>query len=217
MQANQTPIPTEDCGDDAQPIIAATHGSGPLLERDYQAIIVGASCSPEAIIAMVRSDFPRFSPDALAAFECRVGFALPLEVGHEMFINIRGAGTCHVRTVHADERSLTLRTLDGHPEAGRITFGAFNNEDGELVVRIRSRARASDKLKYVGYIFMGREMQTKTWLTFIERVAQACGGRIEGEIAVTTTRVRASLADRGEIDTPTFVVSDTAAVTTTEA
>ena len=208
MSSNESP--TTETGpetDDPQPVLTAAKGSGPLLERDYQAIIEGAHCSPDEIMQTVRAEFPRFSPDTLAAFECREGFEWPLDVGHEMKINIRGAGVCHVRIVHTDEQSVTLRTLDGHPEAGRITFGAFNDEQGRLIFRIRSRARSSSKAQYVGYIFMGREMQTQVWLTFIKRIAEQCGGHIDGEIEVKTTRVKSSMADRGEIDTPTFAIS----------
>lgn len=207
IQSNEssTSESTQDANEPQQ-VLTAAKGSGPLLERDYQAIIVDTACTPEEVIEKVRAEFPRFSPDALAAFECREGFEWPLEVGHEMQIKIRGAGTCHVRIVHANERSLTLRTLDGHPEAGRITFGAFADEQGRLIFRIRSRARSSNKLKYVGYIFMGREMQAQVWITFIERIAELCGGRIEGEIEVKTSRVKSSMADQGGIDTPTFAV-----------
>jgi hypothetical protein len=193
-------------------VLTAARGSGPLLQRDYQAVIEGATCPPEEAIEKVRAQFPRFSPDNLAAFECREGFDWPLEVGHEMQIVIRGAGLCHVRIVHANKRSLTLRTLDGHPEAGRITFGAYHDETGRLIFRIRSRARSSNKLKYVGYVFMGREMQRQVWITFIERIAELCGGHIESEITVKTTRVKSTLADRGEIDTPTFAVASDASV-----
>ena len=49
------------------------------------------------------------------------------------------------------QRSLTLGTLEGHPEAGRITFGAYRNDDGDVVFHIRSRARSSTLFNYVGF------------------------------------------------------------------
>lgn len=49
-----------------------------------------------------------------------------------MQVEIRSAGTCAVRVVDVQPRVLTLRTLDGHMEAGRISFGAYlENKTGE--------------------------------------------------------------------------------------
>ncbi|MDQ3814869.1 MAG: DUF1990 domain-containing protein [Armatimonadota bacterium] len=192
-------------GNGQREVIAASQGTGPLLQRDYRAAIADSACTPEQIMDKVRTEFPQFSPSELADFSC-ANAAAPLDLGHEMEINIRMSGYCHVRVVHVDERSFTLRTLDGHPEAGRITFGAYCDEEGRLIFRIRSRARASTTKNYLGYEFLGKGLQARVWTTFIRRVAEACGGRIEGKVRTRRREVTATLADQGEMDTPTFVV-----------
>jgi hypothetical protein len=191
--------------DEAKKVIPATEGAGPLLQRDYSAVIEGTRCTPESLFRLVVEDFPSFSPEGIACFSHHPeGTEGPLETEREMAIQIAAAGVCHVRVVHMDDRSLTLRTLDGHPEAGRITFGAYWDRAGRLKFRIRSRARSSDKVRYVGYQLFGKGMQTQTWVTFIERVAAACGGRLHGDVRVETSQVEDTLADEGELDTPTF-------------
>ena len=183
----------------------ASSGHGPLWQRDYSAQIRGSSLSAEAAITLLRREFPAFSPEELAAFS-RNG-STPIAVGEDMKVVIKGYGECAVRCVHFTPHSLTLRTLEGHFEAGRITFGA-HEENENLVFHIRSRARTVDRVRHLGYKLFGHKFQEKTWVTFIERVAEKIGGEIIGQVAVETQEAKATLADLGEIDTPTLVVDD---------
>jgi Domain of unknown function (DUF1990) len=186
-------------------IVCAVHGCGPLLERDYFAAIEGASCTPEQVGAMIRDRFEEFAPPETAVFRRAGADKVPLEVDDELEIRIALLGHCRVRIVHADARSLTMRTLKGHPEAGRITFGASRDAEGRLTFRILSRTRASGLTNYLGFLLMGKQMQARCWIRFIDRVAEDCGGRIVGRIRVRTRKDAEDPADRGERDTPTFV------------
>ena len=105
----------------------AESGAGPLLERDYWAIIDEPTCAPSGVMDMVKARFCTFPPSDVVKFE-RTGDAARLEVGDELDISILLAGECRVRVVHLDTCSLTLATLEGHPEAGRITFGSYRND-----------------------------------------------------------------------------------------
>jgi hypothetical protein len=131
-----------------------------------------------------------------------------LEVGHELDIRIALVGRCRVRVIHFDERSLTLRTLTGHPEAGRISFGAGRDEQGRLTFQIRSRARASGMLQYLGFLLLGKQMQGRCWIRYIQRVTKACGGHIEGRIRVSTRRVPEEPTDRPGYSAPTIARGD---------
>ena len=133
--------------------------------------------------------------------------SMPLTLNEEMKVVIKGYGKCTVRCVHLEERSFTLRTMEDHPEAGRITFGSYL-EKGHLVFRITSRARATDRLRNAGYMLVGQKMQTQTWLDFIKRVVAKSSGELIGRICIRTREVKATLADLGELDTPTFVAKD---------
>ena len=188
-------------------VVTAAEGAGPLLQRDYWAVIEGTKYTPQQVIQKVKEEFPCFSPDLIAAFKRIDDNDGPLPEDGAMEVHIKGSGICEVRVVHMDDQSFTLRTITGHPEAGRITFGAYYDRVGRLKFRIRSRARSSDLLQFVGYQLLGQAMQTKVWTTFVERVAEACGGHIHGEIQVETRNVDDSPADLGKVDYPTFIAS----------
>jgi len=158
-----------------QQLTAARAGVGPFLQRDYFAGIERACARPSELMALVRRHFSSLAPEELAAFRCPHA-GRELCVGDEIDIHIRAAGECRVRVTHADAQSLTLGTLEGHPEAGRITFGAYRDESGELIFHIRSRARSDSLLRLLGFVMAGEAMQTNTWTDFISRVAVLAGG-----------------------------------------
>jgi hypothetical protein len=186
----------------------AHDGAGPLLQRDYVAVLEGSHCTPEQALEKILLQFPRFSPEELAKFYHPRDQAAPLALNDRMKIDIRGYGRCEVVVTHLDRHSLTLRTVSGHLEAGRITFGAYADEGGRLVCRIRSRARINNLPIFLGYALFGKAVQTRTWTVFLERLAEACGGRMLGEVVTETDRVSDSPADRGLLEIPTFAAEN---------
>ena len=181
----------------------ATDGAGPLLQRDYWANIANSRLSPEEIITLLAGQFPRFAPEAIAAF----AFVQlpPLKVGDEMHIHIRGYGDCHVRVMMLQPRSITLVTLEDHYEAGRITFGAWQEGD-EIVFKIRSRARVRSRPHVFPFLSGGHFVQKQLWVHFVRNVAQACNEEVEVDVREDTEEVPADLADMGETIAPTFEV-----------
>ncbi len=177
----------------------AAVGAGPLLQRDYWAAFAETSLSPSQLMAHVKSRFCELPPPAL------VNFQAPGGVGRnaELDIQITGAQDCRVRVVHDDPQSLTLGTLDGHPEAGRITFGAYRHATGRVIFHIRSRARSATATHLLGFLTVGEAMQTNTWTDFINRTAASTGLRIDGAIRATTEAVDDTPED-DSFDCPTF-------------
>ena len=136
-------------------------------------------CAPKNELQGLGAEWARFAefvPAELAAFRRLAGEG-PLTVGDVLDVHIRAAGTYRVRVTHRDENSFTLTTLPGHPEAGRITFGAYPNERGDVIFHIRSRARSGSVGHYLGFVAMGEAMQTETWAEFVNRVALTVGDR----------------------------------------
>ncbi len=177
-------------------------GAGPLLQRDYWAVVREARIGPAELISVLASRFPELAPEDLVRFTpARAG---ALEVGDEMEVRITGAGVFRVRLIHRDRQSLTLSTLPGHPEAGRITFGAYRNGRGDLVFHIRSRARAASRLQFYGFLIAGDPMQTNTWTDFINRVAATFGRGVVGRVHAEKRRVPPEPGDFA-CDRPTFV------------
>ena len=101
-------------------ILPATRGAGPLLQRDYWAVLADCSLTPAEVMAHVRGKFCSLPPASLVEFAAPDGVALEAELE----ILIKPAQRCGVRVIPDAAQSLTLGTLAGHPEAGRITSGA---------------------------------------------------------------------------------------------
>lgn len=161
----------------------AAQGSGPLLQRDYWAAIKDCRISPRQFGALLAERFADFAPGELTRFE-RTGASpdRPLRVGDELRVEIRMAGTFHVRVLHLDDNSITLCTLHGHPEAGRITFGAYRDCRGDVVFHIRSRARSGSTKHLAGFVAVGEPMQTMTWTDYIDQLAHTVGDGVLGRI-----------------------------------
>jgi len=191
-----------------EPVQVASDGAGPLWQRDYFAAIEGTDYAPEDVLQRLLKEFPSFSPDAAARFIRRGDPAQPLQLGEEMDIELKGYGPCAVRVVRIEPRSLTLRTISGHLEAGRITFGAYRDEESRLVFHIRSRSTINGPIRYLGYRLIGMPIQERIWVTFVERVAQAVGGKVAGQVYVETQKAPETAADRGDAQTPTFMAED---------
>jgi hypothetical protein len=174
----------------------ASQGSGALLERDYWAGVGGPDVDPPTVADGVARSFERFAPPEFVVFRRRSGRDRCLEPGDELDVEIRYVGTFGVRIVHRNELSLTLATLSGHPEAGRITFGAYPDAGGGVVFHIRSRARASSKLMVASFLAAGEATQTSTWSSFVKRVAVSLGDGVRHAIHVETREVDEGPADR---------------------
>jgi hypothetical protein len=181
-------------------------GVGPLIQRDYWAVIDTCRCRPSDLVDLVAARFEEFPPADVVHF-ARGEETQKLAVGDELNIQIKLAGEARVRVVDRQACSLTLATLAGHPEAGRITFGAYRNDAGDVVFHIRSRARSSSLANYLGFLVGGDPMQTSTWTDFVNSVALTCGQAVRGEIHAESRIVpdeELQPADES-MDSPTFI------------
>lgn len=185
-------------------VISAAKGAGPLLQRDYWAVVRTCRLTAAGVASFVRERFADLAPESYVAFRRSDGGDGPLEVGDELEVKIRAMDRAAVRVVHVDAQSITLCTLAGHPEAGRITFGAYPNRRGDLIFHIRSRARSSSFLRYAGFCAAGDPMQTNTWTDFIDRLAHTIGDGVIGAIHVESRVVEEEDRDR-TVDAPTFL------------
>jgi hypothetical protein len=184
--------------------LLGVRGVGPLLERDYWAVIGRCRLTPEALIERLRRRFWEFAPEDFVHFCRSDGQSTALEVGDELTVTIRMVGLCRVRVVHQSAQSITLGTLVGHPEAGRITFGAYRKQDRNVVFHIRSHARTSSSWFALGYAAAGEAMQTSTWTDFVGTVARTFGDGVLGVIRAETKVLSESEAEDEDPCTPTF-------------
>ena len=181
----------------------ASEGAGPLLQRDYWAVIRECHLPCSKVALLVREQFVDFPPKPLVSFRRQGEAEGPLEVGDELEVTIRMAGTTAVRVIHVNANSVTLSTMEGHPEAGRITFGAYPNERGDVIFHIRSRARSSSPTHYAGFLTGGEPMQTNTWTDFVDRLAHTVGEGVIGFIRAEEQKVEDEGSDAQHA--PTFI------------
>jgi hypothetical protein len=181
----------------------AAQGVGSLVQRDYWAVIANCAIPPNRFGELLAERFPEFSPDALARFRVPEGHTGSLSVGDVFEVDIRMAGTFGLRVLHRNDNSITLATLEGHPESGRITFGAYRSERGDVVFHIRSRARSSSRMHLTEYFTAGEGMQTATWAGFINAVARHAGEGVLGDLVAKSEKVEDSPDDDG--DGPTYI------------
>lgn len=183
----------------------ARRGVGPLLQRDYWGVVRACRWSPEEVVAFVARRFEQFAPPESARFSRPNARSEALEPGEVVDVRIVGAGDFQVRVLHADRLSFTLGTLTGHPEAGRITFGAYRNAYGDVLFHIRSRTRASSRKNYAGFLALGEVLQTNCWTEFVNAVACTAGEGVVGSIQATTTKLLGEESDDLARHAPTFV------------
>jgi len=187
-------------------LIRASEGSGPLLQRDYWAVIANCRLTPNGVADLVATDFCSLAPEDLVRFShCGPPPQGPLEVGDELDVAIRLAGECRVRVLHKNANSITLGTLKGHPEAGRITFGAYRNPLGDVIFHIRSRARSSSPARYAGFVAAGEPMQTSTWTDFVNQLANRAGDGVLGAVHVETSEIDEEPDEPETLCSPTFL------------
>lgn len=188
----------------------ASEGEGELLQRDYWAVLKDPKFDLHGVARELIEHFEHFAPPDLVRFKRGGGAGKALARGDELEVHISPAGSFGVRVVDTNSLSLTLATDDGHPEAGRITFGVYPNDEGDIVFHIRSRARSGSKRFALGFLTAGEPMQTTTWTGYIDRLAAVVANGCRDVIHVETQKVDETEADRRvEGLEPTFRAEDT--------
>ena len=179
-----------EAGIDTQP---ASEGSGALVHRRYEIELPDRAVTRDIVIRLMQLHLTELAPAALANFEKSEGVDEVFRVGDEYEITMLGPWNGRVRVVEMTAESFTLVTLEGHPEAGHITFSVQEDavSAGNLLVRIESWARSRDALVAVAYsaLGIGRQVQTEVWITFLQRLAVLAGVANRPEVSITTESV----------------------------
>ena len=173
-----------------RPLQLTHDGAGPLLFRRYRADIANPTIEKQALMDYMRGHIAEFSPAALADFDKVKGTSFDLKIGDEYDIAILGPWDGSVRVIDVKPLSFTFATLEGHPEAGEIRFEVSEHPVDTNAIRfeIMSWARSRDSVVHLAYyeLGMGKEVQTNSWVTFCQRVAEYSGGTLMDDIDVIT-------------------------------
>ena len=73
-----------------------------------------------------------------------------------------------------------------------------------MIFHIRSRARSSSGIKYLGFLTAGEPMQTNTWTDFVAAVALSFGAGVRGGVHAETRPIEDEGADPARICGPTY-------------
>jgi uncharacterized protein (UPF0548 family) len=165
-------------------------GAGPLFHRTYRTRIRDARLTAEELLERVAADPDSVAPTEFASFIKLHGEPGRMRVGDEYRVRMAGPWDGPVRVIERTPTSFRLVTLDGHLEAGQIRFSA--QPRGEMIVfEIESWARSSSRVIDLLYdrLRMAKEVQVHMWVSMLQRVADAAGGRVTGGIDIHTRRV----------------------------
>jgi anti-anti-sigma factor len=155
-------------------------GFGQLWHKTYRARLAGATVTPAEVTAVFKerlSDLwpagnrfhlppPGLVPGAVGFIHLILPGGAPLETG--------------ARVLHVDQDSFTLVTLEGHMQAGWITFGAYEDV-GCTVAQVQSVGRTGDPLYEVGFRLFGHAQQEHFWRATLEALGQRLGTRVRVE------------------------------------
>lgn len=167
-------------------------GTGPVFHRQYEIELPGVKLGAAAVVQLLQRNFSQLAPSILARFEKTNGPDEHLRVGDEYEITMLGPWNGTVRVLESTPTSFTLVTLDGHPEAGHITFSAASQLNGPTHARIESWARARDTVVQAAYdtLVVGKQVQTEAWVTFLHRLARLVGVQETPEVRITDEKIR---------------------------
>ena len=142
-------------------VAGPVQGFGRLWHKTYRMRLAGIDAGPREVIGALKSGFPRFQP-VQNRFYPPPGGITP---GAVVLINaMTPAGPLYtgVLVLHANDESFTFITPQGHPEAGWVSFDAYE-DDGVTIVRVQGFARASDPLYELAFELMGSRRQESIW------------------------------------------------------
>jgi anti-anti-sigma regulatory factor len=158
----------------------ALDGFGRLWQKTYGLRIRGLAISPEEAMAELKGNFTGFQAPFNRFFVSEAG----IRPGAIVLIDSSTPGgplSTGVMVLFADERCFSLITPQGHPEAGWMTFRAFQN--GETpTVQIVGFGRASDPLYELAYRAAGSRVQVRTWTHVLASLADHLG--VQADISV---------------------------------
>lgn len=168
----------------------ASRGAGPLIHRRYEVELPDRAISRDIVLRLMQLHLTELAPSALADFQKSEGTDTVFRVGDEYAITMLGPWNGTVRVAEMTSDSFTLVTLEGHPEAGHITFSVHEDAQAPSTLRvmIESWARSRDALVAVAYgtLGIGKQVQTEVWITFLQRLAELAGVHTRPEVSITT-------------------------------
>ena len=155
-------------------------GFGQLWQKTYRAEIRDAVIRPVELIKILKDNFPEFQPASNRFYASPAG----IKPGEVIIINADTPGglvVTGVMVLHASDTCFTFITPEGHPEAGWVTFRAYE-EEGKVVMQIQGLARASDPVYEIAFRLAGSKLQQQIWSHVLESLLRHIGSNAPVEV-----------------------------------
>jgi hypothetical protein len=160
-------------------VMSPIQGFGQMWEKTYTVRLVGASETPEEVVAVWKEEFPTFWPSGNRFFRPLTG----IRPGEVAVLNLTMAPMVRLSTgvmvLYADPESFTLMTPEGHVFAGWITFSA-RKDDNVTVAQTEVLMRANDPFYEAGLIMGGHSRENRFWEHTLGALAERFG--VHGQV-----------------------------------
>jgi len=154
-------------------VVGPVDGFGQLWQKTYQLPIGLTGVTPEDVIRALKENFPAFQPPYNRFYPSPAG----IQPGEVVLIDSSTPGgpvSTGVMVLHADDRSFTFITPQGHPESGWVTFTGMAGDNG-VTAHILGLARANDPVYEAAFRTVGSGMQTRIWTHVLSSLAAHLG------------------------------------------
>ncbi len=174
LRVDAAPHGARNLNVDGRRLAGPLQGFGKLWQKTYRVDLVGATVTPEELIATWKANYGDFWPDS------NVFHAPPdgIEPGAVGLIDADlPAGlklSTGVMVLYADDVSFTYMTPLGHPFAGWITFSA-TDQGGTTTAQVDVLMRATDPASELGLALGGHRSEDRMWVRTLDNLAAHVG------------------------------------------
>jgi len=156
-------------------------GYGQLWEKTYKLHLTDVGLSPLQVIEIMKTNFTGFQPPQNRFYPSERG----IKPGEIIIINASTPGglvATGVLVLYADEHTFTFITPQGHPEAGWVTFTAYE-ENGSTMMQIQGLTRASDPIYEIAFRLTGSNLQQQIWIHVLDSLARHVGSKATAQFS----------------------------------
>jgi pyruvate/2-oxoglutarate dehydrogenase complex dihydrolipoamide dehydrogenase (E3) component/anti-anti-sigma regulatory factor len=154
-------------------VVGPVQGFGQLWQKRYRLVIDQAGLTPEAVIRILKQNFPAFQPSYNHFYPSPAGIQ-PGEVVAIDSATPGGPVSTGVMILYSDDTSFTFITPLGHPESGWVSFSA-SRSGTKISVQILGLARADDPVYEAAFRTIGSKMQVRIWTHVLNSLATYLG------------------------------------------
>ena len=158
-------------------------GFGSLWQKTYKIRLVSQDLSVAEVVTKLKSKLPKYWPTGN-----RISLPDGLQTGAAGIIDLTVPGglplSTGIRVLNLSEEAFSFVPIEGHMEAGWISFGVCE-EDGYPTVVVQSLARTGDPFYELGFDIFGHRQQEEFWDQTLSALALDFGEKALVEVTAS--------------------------------